>query len=554
MSDALNVVEASTSNNLRDVVILPPDSGDKGIQSDEDEIDDENFDIAGLPQEVTGEVELHESDTTDEESDKIEPKAKKTCQWRKDEDVAIPTDAVEPEKVGIEHAGKSEYEIFLLFWTEEILSHITYQTNLYATRDQNQHNFKVNEEDISQFLGLLLISGYHSLPKENDCWSTAEDMEAPIFSKTMSRESFRRIKRYIHVADNNNLENSKVAKVLPIYNMLKTNLLQFGIFHKHLSIDEAMVPYYGHHSAKMFIKNKPIRFGFKIWMLCGTDGYPYNMEIYCGKSLIHNKEPLGTRVVKNMLSVVQKPSQHVIFFDNFFSSHALFHYLSEMNIRACGTVRENRTNKCPLIHSKSLKKHERGSYDYKSDGMVICVKWNDNAIVTLQSNHYGVTPLQKVSRRVKGQNKTDVIQPNLIRRYNEGMGGVDLLDRLCSSYRPKLRQKKWWWNLFSHALNLAVVAAFRFYQHVNNNDKITHLEFRRTIAVCLIKVNATQRKRKGGPTAPVVRDIRLDGINHIVTTCSQGRCSVCQKNTRLKCSKCDKRLHKNVCFELFHKK
>ncbi|KAF2880140.1 hypothetical protein ILUMI_26029 [Ignelater luminosus] len=26
-----------------------------------------------------------------------------------------------------------------------------------------------------------------------------------------------------------------------------------------LSVDEAMVAYYGHHSAKMFIKNKPVR-------------------------------------------------------------------------------------------------------------------------------------------------------------------------------------------------------------------------------------------------------------------------------------------------------
>ncbi|KRZ66395.1 hypothetical protein T08_3914 [Trichinella sp. T8] len=38
------------------------------------------------------------------------------------------------------------------------------------------------------------------------------------------------------------------------------------------------------------------------------------------------------------------------------------------------------------------------------------------------------------------------------------MGGVDILDKLLSSYRPCLRSKKWWWNLFSNALNLTVVA------------------------------------------------------------------------------------------------
>ncbi|KAF2903933.1 hypothetical protein ILUMI_02241 [Ignelater luminosus] len=145
----------------------------------------------------------------------------------------------------------------------------------------------------------------------------------------------------------------------------------------------AMVPYYGHHFAKMFIKNKPVRFGFKIWMLCGSDGYPYNMDIHCGRSADNNKQPLGTRIVKNMLSVVETLSQHVVFFDNFFSSYSLFHEFSLLNILACGTVRENRTNKCPLISSGELKKKSRGSYNYRSDGHGI------------GSNHYGVTPLEE---------------------------------------------------------------------------------------------------------------------------------------------------------------
>ena len=45
-----------------------------------------------------------------------------------------------------------------------------------------------------KFLGILLISGYHQLPTQNDYWSTAEDIEAPIFGKIMSRERFRIIK------------------------------------------------------------------------------------------------------------------------------------------------------------------------------------------------------------------------------------------------------------------------------------------------------------------------------------------------------------------------
>ena len=51
-------------------------------------------------------------------------------------------------------------------------------------------------------------------------------------------------------------------------------------------------------------------------------------------------------------------------------------------------------------------------------------------------------PVQSVSRRVKGQSQTYVKQPFLVRKYNESMGGVDLFDRLLSSYRPAIRGKK----------------------------------------------------------------------------------------------------------------
>ena len=49
---------------------------------------------------------------------------------------------------------------------------------------------------------------------------------------------------------------------------------QYDVLHDLLSIDESMRPYYGSHSSKMFIKGKPIRFGYKMWCLCESDGYP----------------------------------------------------------------------------------------------------------------------------------------------------------------------------------------------------------------------------------------------------------------------------------------
>ena len=70
-------------------------------------------------------------------------------------------------------------------------------------------------------------------------------------------------------------KGNKVVKVAYLYKIMNEKLSQWQIFHKKLSIDEFMIPYFGKHSAKMYIKDKPIRFGYKIWTLCGENGYPY---------------------------------------------------------------------------------------------------------------------------------------------------------------------------------------------------------------------------------------------------------------------------------------
>lgn len=172
--------------------------------------------------------------------------------------------------------------------------------------------------------------------------------------------------------------------------------------------------------------------------------------------------------------------------------------------------------------------------------------------VTVASNYFGVNPVHKVERCVKKEHNKLVDQPHLIHMYNKGMGGIDACDRMLSSYRLWLRSKKWWWNIFSNMLNMAVVAAFRFYQHIGGSAGMSHIMFRREIARAMIK-SQEERKRLGGPSAQPVKAVRYDGVNHFLDSCTQGRCCLCMKNTRLQCTKCGKRLHK-VYSEVYHQK
>ena len=445
---------------------------------------------------------------------------------------------------------KTPLELFETFIDDDMFEYLKQQFELYAKRDKNVPDFSTTALEIRHFVGILILSGYHCLPRERDYWSTADDLGCVAVTKTMARNRFQDLKKFCHAADNQKLSTSKVAKLLPVYDRLNKALTQFGVFDQKLSIDESMVPYYGHHGAKMFIRGKPIRFGYKLWMLCSADGFPYRAEIYCGKTDRPQNRSLGEHVILSMLDVVPVKTQHELYFDNFFTSYSLMLQLREMQMKATGTVRDGRQGDAILPEKRQFAKAERGKFHYCCDGNVCLVRWNDNSVVTCASNFDRVTPVITIERRIKGSGtRAKVPQPRMINNYNTGMGGVDLLDRLLSAYRPTIKGKKWWWNLFVNVINIAVVAAWKLQCKVLPSQHLSHLEFRREVVAGLLR--NVSRHRLGGPTASVPSCIRYDGYDHYIESTSQGRCALCGKNTKKRCIKCSKRLHEG-CFQAYH--
>ncbi|KRY20004.1 Solute carrier family 2, facilitated glucose transporter member 3 [Trichinella patagoniensis] len=61
------------------------------------------------------------------------------------------------------------------------------------------------------------------------------------------------------------------------------------------------------------------------------------------------------------------------------------------------------------------------------------------------------------------------------------------------------QSRKWWWNLFNNALNIAVVAAWRLHCELHDADRsaMTHLAFRRDITAHLLRARSLQISRPG---------------------------------------------------------
>ncbi|XP_071053352.1 piggyBac transposable element-derived protein 3-like [Onthophagus taurus] len=297
---------------------------------------------------------------------------------------------------------KTPLELFFLYFHDEMLNLIINFSLKYAD-DNNRPNFRLDKEQLLKFLGIVLLSGYHTLPTIPMFWSNEEDKGVEIVKKIMSRNTFQNIKRNLYLSDNSLLDPSdKFAKIRAFLQLINKKKLQFGVFSHNLFIDEQMVPYFGRHSCKMFIKGKPVRFGFKLWCLCSSDGYLFHIEPYAGAAMKTGKSKLGLggEVVMQLLPVVKNPHVQRIFFDNLFSSFDLFVELKNKGFFATGTVRDNRTKNCPLENIKCTSKKERGFFDttYDTCSKISLVRWKDNSVVTVITNHLNVEPIQSIKR------------------------------------------------------------------------------------------------------------------------------------------------------------
>ncbi|KAK3878905.1 hypothetical protein Pcinc_016491 [Petrolisthes cinctipes] len=417
-----------------DIIHVPPPVDELTDEEDldEDVIDDEFADPSFLPPEVSGTVELHQyeetrsKDASDTEYEQPQKKTKstKSCsiKWKKKDQIFSSQTQQNAERrreeLKLKLRGKCDVELFELFLTDELLEIIVDQSEKYATQ-KNRHGFSLTSNCQKKFLGILLFSGYRKLPSEWHYWSLDEDLDTGLVRNSMPRNRYTEIKRYLHFANNENAAQNtkdKAFKLRPVMDYLNKKFRAFGIFSRELSIDEQIVTYYGKHGLKQFLRGKPIRFGFKQWILCcGSTGYCYQMNLYQGKEERNSdctfEETLRGKVVLEMIQHLDIHSDHEIYMDNFFTSHKLLAYMKDIGIRLTGTTRANRTAKCPLQSDKDMKQNGRGSYDYRVDenNEILFVKWNDNNMFTMGSNHQSITPLGSAKRWCRKDNKTILI-------------------------------------------------------------------------------------------------------------------------------------------------
>jgi len=353
----------------------------------------------------------------------------------------------------------SPLTMFEKFFTLDLMDHICHESILYA-RSKGK-SFEMDHVKLKKFISILLISGYVIMPRKEMYWQQAEDTHISAVSAMMSRNEFDTCMQNLHLANNGNLSNEdKFGKVRPLLNHLNQACLENFFPEQLICVYESMIPYYGKHSTKQFMKNKPTKFSYKVWCSATRLGYIIQFEPYQGAGTFMNDKNLGMggTVVKELIMDLPRPvncTYHILF-DNLFTSMNLLAYLKSVGHVATGTLRANRTAKAPLTKPNVVEKKERGWNEVVTDvnNDITIVRWFDNRCVTVASTFGDLKPLQEAKRYIRQERqKKTVVMPNIVKEYNYAMGGVDQFDQNLACYSTNLRSK-WWWPLFRYALDL----------------------------------------------------------------------------------------------------
>lgn len=465
-------------------------------------------------------------------------------------------------------------DFFKLLFTDQLLEMLWKQTNIYGEQRHGTNWIPIEITEITKWIGLNILMGYHKLPSYKSYWSSNLNFKVPILCETMSRNLFTRILTNIHLTDNKKMSSrtsnkySKTYKVDEFLEILQNNFKKNYTLGEHVSVDESMIKFKGRCSLKQYPPKKPIKRGFKVWTLAdSTNGYVYDFRIYKGKDP-NRTTSLGEHIVKDMVKEI-KYSYRKVYFDNYFTTPNLLQYLYGKGIYAAGTIRTDRKN-MPKDFCCSKKKMNRSDFEYVTSRHLVLHKWMDKKLVFLLPNFHNPTSYGITQRKAKTGGTTAVKCPTSIMDYNRFMGGVDRADQRKESYALDRKSRRWWLRIFFNFMNISLSNAFVLLKtHTHSN--MTYLNFLSSITTSLIEEGKSKKraipskysnkKKNRSSGRKISMDTRNNTGLHLPVVGNRSRCAFCSTSRHehrsiYHCSHCKRAFCMNPkrnCFYNYHK-
>jgi len=151
----------------------------------------------------------------------------------------------------------------------------------------------ISIEEMYTFFGLTIQMGHDQCHILKDYWSREEQYCTPFYSNIMACDHFFHFLQFLHFENNDNPPNhddpdyNRLWKIWKIFDTLNNKFCELYNLTEHHAVDEVIVLYKGRLSFQQHIPKKHRRFGIKMYKLCDSLGYTYDMSVYLGKQRQH---------------------------------------------------------------------------------------------------------------------------------------------------------------------------------------------------------------------------------------------------------------------------
>lgn len=379
-----------------------------------------------------------------------------------------------PGPTGIAREISKPKELFHLFFEEGMIDDILQHTNAEIGLKNNKYKIskftttQTSASEIKALVGLLIQSAglkSNHLPTR----ILFDTMRSGITYKAcMSAERFDFLLRCLRFDDRNTRQDRRVSdKLAPIRDIWEKFIGNCTKWYKpgsYITIDEQLVGFRGRCPFRMYIPNKPNKYGLKLVMLADSSTkYMCNAMPYMGKNTNTGSEPLATYFVKELSKPYHGTNRNLTM-DNWFTSVPMAEELLKppYKLTVVGTLRSNKREIPKEMANTRSRPVGTSLFGFDKEMTLVSYKPKSNKVVYLLSTTHDQPTINSDSKK-----------PEIIEFYNSTKGAVDTVDQMCSIMSTSRKTNRWPLCLFYDILNLILVNTYVIYvsNTIRNGNK-----------------------------------------------------------------------------------
>ncbi|XP_075948068.1 uncharacterized protein LOC142950046 [Anarhichas minor] len=303
--------------------------------------------------------------------------------------------------------------LFQLFFPNSTLQTIVQNTNDHGSTHSTASDpwIDLTLQDMFSFMSLVVYMGLVKCSALTDYWRGGELYGLPFPRRVMTCTRFLRICRALRLSSPaadaaNEQKRGTVAfdplcKIKPLYLEMRDACIRNYHPSQQIAIEEQIVASKAHFGPKQYIKKKPFRWGFKLFVLADIRSrFTWDFFIYQGKFQGNGGQGLRYDSVMELIDTRLLGTGYKLFVDNFYTSPTLFRDLLQRGIWACGTIHTNIVG-FPKMKNSLDSKSPRGSIRWIRRDSLLFIQWRDARNVFMCSTIHTAHAEDTVQRRIK---------------------------------------------------------------------------------------------------------------------------------------------------------